>query len=100
MASWVDACTETASYLMEHRSAPPTEISRGAEYLADLLTLSYEPMLTWSLEGPIEFWNAGAELLYEFSRAEAVGRTSHDLLQTKFPIDFAAIRSQLQDQRF
>jgi PAS domain S-box-containing protein len=65
--------------------------------LADLLTLSYEPMLAWRLDGPIEFWNAGAELLYGFMRDEAVGRSSHALLQTKFPIDFAELRSQLRN---
>jgi PAS domain S-box-containing protein len=70
-----------------------------AERLANLLTLSYEPMLTWRLDGPIEFWNAGAERLYGFAHAEAVGRTSHALLRTEFPIDFAHLRSQLKDGR-
>jgi PAS domain S-box-containing protein len=65
--------------------------------LADLLMLSYEPMLAWRLDGPIEFWNAGAERLYGFTRREAVGRSSHTLLQTKFPIDFAELRSQLRN---
>jgi hypothetical protein len=37
------------------------------EHLAKLLTLSYEPMLAWKLDGPIEFWNAGADQLYGFS---------------------------------
>src|SRR3981189_2818226 len=70
-----------------------------AERLANLLTLSYEPMLTWRLDGPIEFWNAGAERLYGFAQDEAVGRTSHALLRTEFPIDFADLRSQLKDRR-
>jgi PAS domain S-box-containing protein len=68
----------------------------GAERLADLLTLSYEPMLAWQLDGSIEFWNAGAERLYGFTGHEAVGSSSHALLQTKFPIDFAELRSQLR----
>jgi PAS domain S-box-containing protein len=70
-----------------------------AERLANLLTLSYEPMLAWRLDGPIEFWNAGAERLYGFAQNEAVGHGSHALLQTKFPIDFADLRSQLRDRR-
>jgi PAS domain S-box-containing protein len=70
--------------------------SERAERLANLLTLSYEPMLAWRLDGPIEFWNAGAERLYGFMQNEAVGRSSHALLQTKFPIDFAELRSQLR----
>ena len=70
-----------------------------AERLADLLTLSYEPMLAWRLDGPIEFWNAGAERLYGFGQDEAVGRSSHALLRTEFPIDFADLRSQLKDRQ-
>ena len=54
-------------------------------------------MLAWRLDGPIEFWNAGAERLYGFTQNEAVGRSSHALLQTKFPVDFAELCSQLRD---
>jgi PAS domain S-box-containing protein len=71
-----------------------TDLDR-AERLANLLKLSYEAMLAWRLDGPIEFWNAGAERLYGFTQNEAVGRSSHALLQTKFPRDFAELRSQL-----
>jgi PAS domain S-box-containing protein len=73
--------------------------SERAERLASLLTLSYEPMLAWQLDGPIEFWNAGAERLYGFSADEAVGRISHTLLQTKFPHDFADVRAHLRNER-
>src|ERR1700750_3095215 len=75
------------------------EAALGAERLANLLTLSYEPMLAWRLDGPIEFWNAGAERLYGFAQDEVVGRTSHALLQTEFPIDFSDLRSQLRDRQ-
>jgi two-component system sensor kinase FixL len=68
-----------------------------ADRLASLVTLSYEPMLAWRLDGLIEFWNAGAERLYGFGSDEAIGRSSHSLLQTKFPIDFAEVRSRLQN---
>jgi PAS domain S-box-containing protein len=71
-----------------------------AERLASLLTLSYEPMLAWSSDGPIEFWNAGAERLYGFAPDEAVGRVSHSLLQTRFPIEFTELRLQLQKERY
>jgi PAS domain S-box-containing protein len=65
--------------------------------LADLLELSYEPMVAWRLDGPIEFWNAGAERLYGYGAHEAIGRTSHELLRTTFPADFLAVRSRLHD---
>jgi PAS domain S-box-containing protein len=78
---------------MASERGPP----EGEERLASLMTLSYAPMLAWRLDGPIEFWNAGAERLYGFARSEAIGRSSHALLKTIFPIDFADFRSQLRD---
>jgi PAS domain-containing protein len=85
---------------MERASAETEATFEHAERLANLLTLSYEPMLAWRLDGSIEFWNAGAERLYGFALDEAVGRSSHSLLQTKFPIDFIELRSQLRNERY
>jgi PAS domain S-box-containing protein len=80
------------------RASADTKATYGhAERLADLLGLSYEPMVAWRLDGPIEFWNAGAERLYGFAADEAIGRSSHALLQTRFPIDFAEFRSRLRN---
>ena len=66
-------------------------VAERPDRLASLVTLSYEPMLAWRLDGSIEFWNAGAERLYGFASDEAIGRSSHSLLQTKFPIEFAEV---------
>jgi hypothetical protein len=41
---------------MERKSVVLEATSEGAERLSDLLTLSYEPMLAWRLDGVIEFW--------------------------------------------
>jgi PAS domain S-box-containing protein len=82
------------------RESPTDEAAlERPDRLADLLRLSYEPMLVWRLDGAIEFWNAGAERLYGFAQDEAVGRTSHALLRTEFPIEFADLRSQLRNRR-
>jgi rsbT co-antagonist protein RsbR len=69
---------------LEREPAETAAASERAERLADLLTLSYEPMFAWRLDGPVQFWNAGAERLYGFAANEAVGRASHTLLQTEF----------------
>ena len=74
--------------------------NRPSERLSDLLTLSYEPMLAWRLDGVMEFWNAGAERLYGFAANEAVGRSSHSLLRTIFPIEFIELLSQLRSERY
>jgi PAS domain-containing protein len=72
----------------------------SAERLANLPTLSYEPMLAWRLDGAIEFWNAGAERLYGFRSSEAIGAVSHALLQTKVPIEFTELHSRLRNERY
>ena len=74
--------------------------NKRSERLSDLLTLSYEAMLAWRLDGVIEFWNAGAERLYGFAPDEAVGRSNHSLLQTKLPIEFIEFRSRLRSERY
>src|SRR3984893_3279978 len=84
---------------MERESSAMEATSERAERLANLLTLSHEPMFAWRLQGSIAFWNAGAERLSGFAPDEAVGRVSHSLLQTKFPVEFAELRSQLRNER-
>jgi len=79
---------------------PAELVTTPPERLADLLMLSYEPMFAWKLHGVIEFWNTGAERLYGFAPHEAVGHSSHSLLQTKFPIELAELRSQLRNERY
>jgi PAS domain S-box-containing protein len=83
----------------EHGSAETGAAFEDTEILANLLSLSSEAMLAWRLDGAIRFWNAGAERLYGFARDEVIGRTSHPLLQTKFPIELAELRSRLRDER-
>jgi PAS domain S-box-containing protein len=85
---------------MERESAETEATSERVERSANLLTLSYEPMLAWHLDGSIEFWNAEAERLYGFAPDEAVGHSSHALLQTKFPVDFIELSSQLRNERY
>jgi len=84
-----------------HSETAETEASpERSDRLASLLMLSYEPMLVWRLDGSIEFWNAGAERLYGFTQDEAIGRTSHSLLQTKLPIEFSELNSLLRKDRY
>ena len=82
------------------RPQPAEFQTTPAERLADLLMLSHEPMFAWKLNGAIEFWNTGAERLYGFPPNEAVGQSSHSLLQTKHPIELAELRSQLRNKLY
>ena len=82
------------------RELSQAEIVASERRLGSLLSLSYEPMLVWQLNGPIEFWNTGAERLYGFAPEEAIGHSSHALLQTKFPLEFNEWNKQLQNERY
>ena len=73
-------------------SPPPPRTAR----MTDLLKLSYEPILVWRLNGGIEGWNDAAEQLYGFSEQEAVGKVSHALLRTRFPIELDELISHLR----
>ena len=46
---------------IEHELSQAEVAAERAERLGGLLSLSYEPMLVWQLNGPIEFWNTGAD---------------------------------------
>lgn len=61
-----------------------------------LIDLSYEPIVVWEWNGAIIEWNTGAERLYGYSRAEAHGRISHDLLSTKHPISLRRFLKKLE----
>jgi PAS domain S-box-containing protein len=62
---------------------------------AELLERAHEPIFTWTLGGPIDYWNRGAQELYGLSSAQAVGRRSHDLLHTRHPLGMPAIEESL-----
>src|SRR5258705_3720005 len=71
------------------RIAVELELRKKEEGLwrqANLIELSYEPIFTWHFDDGIMEWNKGCEQLYGYDRAEAIGKTSHDLLKTEFPL--------------
>ena len=66
---------------------------------ANMLELSHDAILVWRFDTGIESWNRGARDLYGFAADEAIGRVSHDLLQTKGTRDLESILAELRDQR-
>ena len=49
-----------------------------------------------SIEGTIQFWSEGCVRLYGWTAKEAVGRVSHDLLMTVFPISLRELDAELE----
>jgi len=62
---------------------------------ADLLELATEAIMVRDMQGAIQYWNAGAESLYGWSRKEVIGKSMHNLLKTTFPIPHSEIEATL-----
>jgi PAS domain S-box-containing protein len=62
---------------------------------ADLLELATEAIMVRDLNGILQYWNAGAEVLYGWPRHEVLGKSLHELLQTKFPSAFLDVQAEL-----
>ena len=52
---------------------------------AHLLDLTHDTVFVRDMNDVITYWNLGAEERYGYSKEEAIGRTSHTLMQTVFP---------------
>jgi two-component system, LuxR family, sensor kinase FixL len=69
--------------------------ARGSDTENVLATLDVAATIVRDLDGTIHVWSPGAERLYGWSRNEAVGRRSHDLLATPLPQPLEAVQAAL-----
>jgi two-component system, LuxR family, sensor kinase FixL len=62
---------------------------------ANLLDLTHDTVFVRDVNNIITFWNRGAEELYGWSRDEAIGQVSHDIVRTSFPAPLPEINTAL-----
>jgi PAS domain S-box-containing protein len=62
---------------------------------ADLMDQSHDAIFTWKIGGGIVYWSKGAERLYGYAADEVIGRSSHELLQTRSPVPMQEIEWQI-----
>src|SRR5690349_18220687 len=58
------------------------------QHLTHLVDLAHDAIIVRDATSTIIFWNQGASSLYGWSEEEALGKISHQLLQTRFPQSF------------
>jgi PAS domain S-box-containing protein len=62
---------------------------------ANLLNLVHDSIFVRDLNSVIKYWNHGAEDLYGWTAAEAVGKVTHKLLQTISPLRLEHIEAEV-----
>jgi PAS domain S-box-containing protein len=62
---------------------------------ANLLNLTHDAIFVRDMDFAITFWNLGAQELYGWAAKDAIGKHSHQLLQTVFPAPLEDIHAEL-----
>jgi PAS domain S-box-containing protein len=62
---------------------------------ASLLDLTHDTIFVRGIDDVITYWNRGAAELYGWTREEALGKVSHQLMQTTFPAPLGDINAEL-----
>ncbi len=70
------------------------ERERQFQAQAQLLDLALDSIMVRDVNDRITFWNHGAEVMYGWSEAEALGQVSHQLLNSQLSQTLAEIQTQ------
>ena len=81
-----------------------SERKRHEQQLAEqarLLDLSYDAIIVRDKNDRVTYWNKGATKIYGYTRQEALGKVTHDLLKSKHPESLSKIyKKLLRDDRW
>ena len=62
---------------------------------AALIELAQDSVSVIDMDGTISYWSRGAEMMLGYSKSQAIGKNSHDLLRTEFPTTLDQINAEL-----
>jgi PAS domain S-box-containing protein len=86
---------EQLRYEVAERKKAEHAIRRQAE----LLSLAHDAVIVRDYDSPvITYWNRGAQETYGWTAEEALGRITHELLQTTFPVPLDVIQAVTCEQ--
>ncbi len=85
---------EELEYRVQERTAALEQRSAELWEKAALLDMTNDAILVKNSDRIVSYWNHGAEMLYGWSRQEALGQPAHELLLTQFPIPVEEIETK------
>jgi PAS domain S-box-containing protein len=83
IVEWLGAASDVTA-----KKQAQEELHKSLEKLseqAQLLDLSNDAILVRDEEDRVTYWNRGATEIYGYTREDAAGRVTHELLRTEFP---------------
>ena len=80
--------------LLESKDTLQREIVERTQQ-ASLLNLTHDTIFVRDMNDIITYWNRGAAELYGWTEDQAVGKHSHQLLQTDYPLPLDEVREEL-----
>jgi PAS domain S-box-containing protein len=80
--------------LLQTRDLLQLEVEERTQQ-ASLLNLTHDSIFVRDMNDVIAYWNRGAQELYGFTAEQAIGKRSHDLLRTIFPVPIDNINADL-----
>jgi len=97
--SWLSASRRHAEqYLRQARNELQRKVAEQIDELreqARLLNLTHDSIFVRNTNDAITYWNRGAEELYGWKAEYALGKVTHQLMQTEFPAPLAEIQAEL-----
>ena len=95
LLTWFSAVRHRAEQqLLQSRDELQREVVKRTEQ-ASLLNLTHDSIFVRDMDFIITYWNLGAQELYGWTPEDAVGKHSHQLLQTVFPAPLEDVDAEL-----
>jgi PAS domain S-box-containing protein len=80
--------------LLRSRDELEREVAERTQQ-ASLLNLTHDTIFVRDMNDIITYWNRGARELYGWTAEEAIGKHTHQLLKTDFPLPIDEVRAEL-----